>query len=250
MKWFFFLLFLTGTLLLPLSAQARSMTVEEKYPQSIDEMTLSGLVSERIEQALADAGETRRHTIDVVRVPRGMHVPAGEVQYDVSLPNGLRFGGMMAVNVAVQVDGVPFRQFVCSARVHIYESVAVAARILAPEQLITSADFRMEERELENSRDRYFTRAEDVNGHVPNRLIREGTLLTAAMLRNPVIFTPGAQVYILVRLNGVEVRTEGVALQSGRVDALIRVRNVNSGKVLRARVVDVSTVEVLQSDMG
>ena len=250
MKRFFFLACMAVVFFFPVQADAYSMTVEEKYPQLIETQTFSGLVSDRIEQALAESGETRRHTIDVVRVPRSMHVPDGDISYDVSLPNGLRNGSMMAVNIAISLDGVPFRQIVCSARIHLYDSVVVAARGMAPEKTIQAADVRIEERELDGSRNKNFTNLQDVVGRVPNRLIREGTLLTAAMLRNPIIFDAGTQVYIMANINGINVRTEGVALQSGREGSVIRVRNASSGRVLRARVMDATTVEVLQSDAG
>lgn len=232
-------------LLCPVRADAYSMTADEKYPQLIESQTFSSLVSDRIEQALSEAGETRRHTIDVVRVPRSLRVPEGNIGYDVSLPNGLRNGSMMAVNVAISLDGVPLRQVVCSARIHMYDSVVVAARGMAPEKVIQAADVRLEERELNGSRNKPFTSLDDVVGRVPNRLIREGTMLTGAMLRNPIIFDSGAQVFIMANINGISVRTEGIALQSGREGSVIRVRNAASGKVLRARVVNASTVEVL-----
>ena len=250
MKRFFLFVCMAWVFFFPVQADAYSMTVEEKYPQLIETQTFSGLVSDRIEQALTEAGETRRHTIDVVRVPRSMHVPEGDIGYDVSLPNGLRNGSMMAVNIAISLDGVPFRQIVCSARVHLYDSVVVAAHGMAPEKVIQESDVRLEERELDDSRNKPFTGLKDVVGRVPNRLIREGTMLTGAMLRNPIIFDSGAQVYIMANINGISVRTEGIALQSGREGSVIRVRNASSGKVLRARVVDAATVEVLQSDAG
>lgn len=243
---------LLGSLLwlCPAGVQAYSMTTEDLYPQTIESTVFASLVTDRVEQALSEAGEKRRHTIDIVRVPRILRTPEGTLSYDVSLPNGLRYGGMMPINVAVSVDGVPFRQCVCSVRVHVYEALAIAVHNLVPEQLLTEADLRMEEREIAAVQAKYFTKTADVVGHVPNQLIREGTLLTQNMLRNPVIFDNGAQVAIVAKMNGIFAKMDGIALQHGRVGAVIRVRNVKSGKILQARVVDAATVEVLQSDAG
>ena len=71
-------------------------------------------------------------------------------------------------------------------------------------------------------------------------------MLTKNMLRNPVVIEAGASVYITANNNGIIVKTEGVALQRGRAEEMIRVRNASSSKVLRVRVVDASTVEVVQ----
>jgi len=54
----------------------------------------------------------------------------------------------------------------------------------------------------------------------------------------------GAAVTIVSHYNGIEVRVSGVALTRGRVGQKIRVRNAASRKVMLARVLDASTVEI------
>ena len=121
-----------------------------------------------------------------------------------------------------------------------------AARNLFPDRELTSADVRQEEREVTSTMDKYLTKAEDVQGHVVNQMVREGTAFTQRMLRNPVVIQAGTTVSIMANVNGIVIRTEGVALQRGRADEFIRVRNVNSRKVLRVRVIDAANVEVVQ----
>ena len=129
-------------------------------------------------------------------------------------------------------------------RVHVYEKMVTAARALQPEKPLAAADLRLEERELERISAQYFTKPADVQGKVLNRLLREGAVLTPNMIRNPVILQTNGMVNLIVDYNGVKVKTEGIALQAGRVGDVIRVRNTRSGRTLQGRVVDAQNVEV------
>ena len=45
--------------------------------------------------------------------------------------------------------------------------------------------------------------------------------------------------------NGILVRAEGVAIESGRIGYTIRVRNARSGKIMRGRIIDAQTVQII-----
>ena len=230
----------------PVSAMAYDVTQAGRYPQLVDSETMVSLATAQVETALTDFKETRRDTLEVIKAPRPLPAPAGDLTYDVSIPNGLRYGGVTSVYVIVKVDGVPFRQVICYVKVHVYDQVTVAAKNLLPEQTLGTADVRMEEREIGSLSAKYLTSADDAVGHVVNRLVREGIMLTQSMLQNPIIMQAGIPISIVANVNGVNIKTEGVTLQRGRKDDIIRVRNTRSGKVLRAKVLDAMTVEVMQ----
>jgi flagella basal body P-ring formation protein FlgA len=67
------------------------------------------------------------------------------------------------------------------------------------------------------------------------------------MLKLPDIIKAGAPVTLISRVNGVEVKIDGVALEAGHAGEVIRVRNTSSRKVLRGRIVDEATVEIVHS---
>ena len=56
----------------------------------------------------------------------------------------------------------------------------------------------------------------------------------------------GAPVTIVSRVNGVEVKMDGVALEAGHAGDIIRVKNTSSRKIIRGRIVDEFTVEIVQ----
>ena len=90
----------------------------------------------------------------------------------------------------------------------------------------------------------YLTDLKQLEGHVPARAIHGGTVLTPAMLTTPAVMQSGSPITLIMRTGAIEVKTDGFAMQKGRIGARIRVRNAKSGKMLRGKVIDANTVEI------
>ena len=90
--------------------------------------------------------------------------------------------------------------------------MAVAARNLQPRRILEAKDVKLEEREVGFTAVHYLTDVESVIGRELNRLVREGTIFTAGMVKNPVIMPVGTVITIVSRYNGIEVRVEGKAM--------------------------------------
>ena len=180
-----------------------------------------------------------------MRAASDMRLPAGAVICEADLPGQLRYGGVNPVYVSVFVDGVFYRRGICYCRLQVYEPVLTAIHDLSLEKMITVADVRVEEREVTGSRGLYLNKPDEIAGKVPARIIRTGQIIARDMLQNPIVLEVGAPVTILTNYRGIEVRTEGIAMQRGRVGKSIRVRNVKSSKMLFGIVRDASTVEIM-----
>ena len=129
-------------------------------------------------------------------------------------------------------------------RIHIYDNICVAAKPIQPNVPISADDIRMEEREIGTRGKNYFFSKDDAVGKVVMRSVNIGQPLLQSMLKWPVIIEPGAPVVIMTNVNGVMVKMDGMALESGRLHQRIRVRNNSSRRVVLGRVVDENTIEV------
>lgn len=218
---------------------------DEAYPQVIGAEQFEALAAEKIEAQLQAGGDTRRHELKLMRSPRSMRLPSGEITCETNLPKGLRFTGNTPVEMSVFLDGKFYRRVVCYYRLTVYEPVLVAAKDIKLEQVFTGADVRVEERAVNDNSGAYAHDISDVEGRVPSRIIKAGQEIRMDYLQAPLVIESGAPVTLVVRQGGIQVKAEGVAMQRGRVGKVIRVRNIVSGKVLRAKVIDASTVEVL-----
>lgn len=215
-----------------------------RYIQQVSADTLSQLVVSKVEEGLAAAGETRRHEIELVRKPQPLRLPGGEAVYEAALPEGISYGGTVPVDINVYLDGSLYKKVSSSVRVHVFVPVVVSVRRLMPDQALQAGDLRLEERDLADISGNYFTAVSEAVLYVPARTIKPGAVLTPINMQPPVMIETGAAVTIVADVNGIQVKTEGQALEKGRAGEVIRVRNVNSRTIVQARVIDASTVQV------
>ena len=76
------------------------------------------------------------------------------------------------------------------------------------------------------------------------RSLSAGDVLTDQHIERIPIIKRGEFIRILARGDLFEVTTEGTAMQDGGKGDLIRVKNVDSGKVIRGHVIDSGLIEV------
>lgn len=127
-------------------------------------------------------------------------------------------------------------------RATIVADVVVAATGLRAGVPIEAAALEIERRELQIVGDAIAEPAEVV-GKSSRRALRRGQLLSRRNLVEPVLVKRGASVDIVARNVGVAVTVAGEALEAGRRDEIVRVRNKANGTVIRARIIDATSVE-------
>ncbi len=197
-----------------------------------------------IDAAMAEGGEERRHTIEPIIVPAGLRLPEGKITYSGSIPNGIRFAKGTQVNLDVLLNGRKYTTVKCSMRIRVYDNMVVAAKQLRQDQVLTASDVKIEEREDTGANWKYYTDVNEVIGKVPIKGIGQGQIINNHVIQFPVCIMRGDKVNIHANVNGIVVSAEGVAMENGRKDRYISVKNVLSGKVIRAKVIDENNVEV------
>ena len=228
-----------------ISAAAYHTAQGTRFPTVISSVQLSALAEQKIEETLSDLGETRRHELRLQRAASTMHLPAGEVTAVVEFPRGMPYGRDFPAVFAVYVDGVLHQRATSYYRLTVYDRVLVAMTDIRAETEISPANARVEERAVDTVPEltlKDFTRLE---GRVAGRYIRRDTVITPPMLVMPLVVRAGNAVELVHNANGILVRAEGVAIESGRIGYTIRVRNARSGKIMRGRIVDAQTVQII-----
>ena len=237
------LLFLVAAFFPAMQAEAARETMMPIW-QHVEGKEIERLAQEKMEALFLAAGETRRREAVLMTSPRDLRLPAGRITFTVEAPQGLSYSRGTAIYVSVFLDGKLYRRIGCYYKLRVYDTVLVAAKTILPDQVISEADLRLEEREVTGVNDRCLTEKKAAVGHVFNRLLKEGSLITQGMLKQPVVVVQGASVELVSRYHGIEVRVPCVALSQGRIGQQIHVRNEISGKVMLATVIDASTVRI------
>lgn len=123
-----------------------------------------------------------------------------------------------------------------SAEVHQMVTVWVASDYLPRGSLIQQQDFTQKQMDLSQLRYGYYTDFNEVSGKTLKRHLARGAVLTPAAIAITKVIKRGEHVTIIAETGGIMVRAAGQALEDGGVGDIIRVKNLNSRKVIEARV--------------
>lgn len=127
----------------------------------------------------------------------------------------------------------------------LYRQVLVSSRPLARGDIVGPGDVRQEERDITRLGYGYIENLQQIGGRSLARPLNAGTVLSPGLLNGRQTVRAGDQVQLIAQLGGIEVRTEGMALDGGDTGARLRVRNVRSGRVIDGVVLAAGEVQAL-----
>lgn len=176
-------------------------------------------------------------TIEVTVANQNRALPPCREPLTVS-PADTRYPTRMRFAANCTSDGWQ-RDFV--VRADISADVVVAATAIPANRMITAADLILEKRTISTTPDALSDPAA-VADRSSQRPLRAGQIVQKNWLAAPILFKRGAPVRIIARSGPIDVSTDGEALEAGRLNEVVQVRNVATGKVIRARVIDSAAV--------
>jgi flagella basal body P-ring formation protein FlgA len=223
---------LVGILTLVAGRLTLAQPLAWQSPESIREAARSFVVANL--DAAADV------SVQAVAVDDRLKLPACTVPLDAHAQSELRNGqGTVAVSCA---GTQPWRLFVpvrASSRV----AVVVARRTLQAGAPIAAADLDSVLRSTSALPYEYFTDAAQAVGLTARRTIPAGTVLAPGALNRALAVERGALVTLVAQYGPVLVKTEGTALEAGKLNERVRVRS-QSGRIVEGVVESPNEVRV------
>ncbi|WP_286184323.1 flagellar basal body P-ring formation chaperone FlgA [Pantoea sp. Cy-639] len=200
-----------------------------------------GFLEFTVEDYLATTQTEGRYEIQVNALDPRLRMPLCSQQLDASLESPTPLG---RVTVRVRCDGsAPWTVFV-PAQVRLLRDVVVMTRPLKRESVVGEEDVALRQRDVGTLGQGYLTQLDQAVGM---KLVRPTVLdqvLTQQHLEQAEVVRKGDNVVIVARSGSLSVRMPGEALEKGGLQAQIRVRNLNSKRVVKARVTGPGQVEV------
>jgi flagella basal body P-ring formation protein FlgA len=133
--------------------------------------------------------------------------------------------------VAVSCSGpTPWRLFV-PVRTANEVPALVLARSVQPGDVLTAADITVAERSAATLPFDYMSAPEQAIGFAVRRSQAAGAVLVPAALESPTVVERGALVTVIAGVGPVTVKSEGVAIDSARLNERVKVRSA-SGRVI------------------
>lgn len=148
------------------------------------------------------------------------------------------------VTVRIRCDGnSPWTVFV-PAQVKLFRDVVVVARPLKRTAVIGPEDVALRERDISQISQGYLTEIDQAIGQKVVRPLVIDQVITQVHIEQAELIRKGDHVVISARSGTLSVRMPGEALTNGGLNEQIRVKNLNSKRVVKARVIAAGQVEV------
>lgn len=165
--------------------------------------------------------------------PRCAQAPMVEA-VETRFPSRMRF--------SARCPGVDGSRTFFVVRGTVSAEVVVAAATVPSGRPLAASELMLDRRDVSAVADP-LSDIDEAVGQAAMRPLRPGQVLQKRLLSSPVLVKRGDVVQIEARSGPVQVTASGEALEPGRRGDLVRVRNVNTGKVIRARVVEAGMVQ-------
>lgn len=201
-----------------------------------------GFLEFTVEDYLASSQTEGRYEIQVNQLDPRLRMPMCDKELTATLESpAIPIG---RVTVKVRCDSTtPWTVFV-PAQVRLFRDVVTTTRPLKRAGFIEPGDVMLRERDISLINQGYFTSMDQAIGQKLTRPTVTDQVLTQVHLEQAEVITKGDQVVITARSSTLSVRMPGEALSNGGLREQIRVKNLNSQRVIKAQVIAPGQVEV------
>jgi flagellar basal body P-ring formation protein FlgA len=236
-----------------LAAMARehrlAWTPSSAYDQAIVQRASRTIGADRIaHELLAEIGARQRIEDAELQLDNpGLRLVVAADAPDAVAIDGLaidqRSGRMSAFVSAPAGDPAAMRQRV-TGRLIYRADVPVLNRAVAPGAAIAAADLEMLKIRRDHIGPDVVTDAAQLVGKTPRRQLRAGEPIRLADVQLPILVHKGDLVTIVLETSSLQLTAQGKALDDGAKDALVRIENTKSNRVVDAAVTGPGTVGV------
>lgn len=134
--------------------------------------------------------------------------------------------------------------FTVAGRFYEFTKVPVLSRKFGKNEIIAQTDIAYLEIESTKLKNGYITNEQQLIGKAPIRTIQKARPVIESQLTTPKVIERSKQVTMIYKNNILSIKDSGIALESGAIGDIIKFKNINSGRVVHAKVIDAATAEV------
>ena len=168
----------------------------------------------------------------------------GVVDYHVRKLSNRPFRGPTVTRLEISVDDALVRTLAITVDTRLFRDVVVTARTLRrAELLLEEGAVEIEERDITQLKHGFYTSLEELELIQSSRPIGAGDVITHRHAEPVPVIHRGDEIVMLVRSTHMSLEAVGEALQDGGIGEKIRVRNGESGKVVRGHIIEPGLVE-------
>jgi flagellar basal body P-ring formation protein FlgA len=205
----------------------------------------SEAISQIIIEYLARTTSWKESDIEIQSIERTQGIeltPSMHLNISSRLPITGR--GKIIFPIEIVQGSQTVRNFWVSARIRINAGILTATKPIRPGKVVSLEDIVLSAANIDDLRNTYFSKSDEVVGKISERNFSPGDPLTREGFSDPLLIKRGDAIQLKLERSGLVITAQGRAEQDGRLGQIIRVRNMDFSTLLSAQVTGRAEVKV------
>jgi flagella basal body P-ring formation protein FlgA len=171
--------------------------------------------------------------------------PDGNVEFRLSSGDLVNKKGKLSCSVDIIIDGSKQDRLNVSGEVAVYENILHVAKSYSKGEKIATADVYSEKKNIFNVSGNFIKTYDEIDRLILKSSVRRGECLNSDLFVNPPMVKKGDIIKLVAKQSSLLIVTSGISKENGFANDVIKVENLNSGKLVRGIVKGKSKVEVI-----
>ncbi|RLC21803.1 MAG: flagella basal body P-ring formation protein FlgA [Deltaproteobacteria bacterium] len=219
-------------------------------PQQIFVKRLSQTISKQdirqfVDTQLAHFFMNKEYELKTLNV-RGLEpYPQGNTTLGLDSNEIVNKNGKLSFFIDIIIDGTKEDRLSISGLVARYENVFYTKRSFKKGETISIDDIILKKKNIFELSENFIKVFHEIDGKILKSGIRKGEYLKTSLLTEPPMVQKGDIVTLVARNENLLIVTSAISKEDGFKNELIKVENINSGKLVRGIIKEKSKVEVV-----
>ncbi len=171
-------------------------------------------------------------------------LPAGKIELIYQVRGNNKRAGRIPLTLKIKVDNNIQKTIRINNRVLVFQEVVKTTRLVKKGEILTKENIKMENIKTELPLENAIQSVEYASGYETSRNLPKGKIITQNIIKKPALVNKGDKILILAEKGGMKITAPGILKEDGFADAMVRVLNIESKKIIYGRLLDVNTVKV------
>ena len=171
-------------------------------------------------------------------------LPPGEKDLIYRIMGSSQRAGRIPMILEIRVNDQFQKRIRLSTKVLVSQKVIKTLRAVRRGEILSNDEIRVEPVRTERPSQNAITNIDHALGYEAARNLSVGQILIPNFIKRPALGTRGDKILITAQKGGMTITTPGILKEDGYENAMVRVLNIESKKIIYGRLVDSNTVMV------
>ena len=182
--------------------------------------------------------------INVYNQGKDITLPSGKKDLIYKIMGSSQRAGRVPMILEIRINDQFQKRIRLNTKVLVSQQVIKTKRAVKRGEILSNDEIRVETVQTERPSQNAITNIDHALGYEAARNLPVGKILIPNFIKRPALGNRGDKILIMAQKGGMTITTPGILKEDGYENAMVRVLNIESKKIIYGRLVDSNTVKV------